>query len=275
MPAADRIPKSYVTLPQGQMHLRQLGQGPTTLLLIHWTPLSGRMWAAVAPLFAAAGYRVLMPDLLGYGRSDPRPDDWSIEAYADSLASLLTALEVERADVVGGHNGASIATELALRHPHRVNALVLDGCPILTDALRTAFRALTAMARPQPSPDGAHKALAWERAEGLLREYVPGFAVTQQTIDMVWPAMIDYLETSFVSSGPVAGAYDLSLRLPLLQHRTLLASAQTDTLASTFEQAQALLPSARTCVFAGHHPIHFAAEAERFAEPLITFLKAR
>jgi pimeloyl-ACP methyl ester carboxylesterase len=274
MPARDRIPKSYVSLKPGQVHLRSLGDGPDALLLIHWTPLSGRMWAHVAPLFAAAGLRVLMPDLLGYGRSDPRPEAWSMEAYADLMAELLDALGIGRAHVLGGHNGASIVAELALRHPTRVDRLVLDGCPILTDELRAAFRGLTSMSRPLPQADGSHKALAWERTEGLLREYIPGFTVTPETIDMVWPALIDYLETDFVSSGPVAGAYDLAARLPLVRQPTLLMTAEKDTLVSTFETACALLPTAQTHRFAGQHPIHFAEEAARFVKPVLSFLTA-
>lgn len=272
MPARDRIPKSYRTLGDWQVHLRDLGSGGQTLLLVHWTPLSGRMWSAVAPLFAAAGLRVLMPDLLGYGRSDPRPENWSIEAYADQLADLLDDLRIGSAHVLGGHNGASIATELALRHPARVDRLVLDGCPILTDELRQAFKSLTAMNRPRPMADNSHKTLAWDRSEGLLREYIPGFTVTVDTIDLMWPALIDYLETDFISSGPVAGAYDLSRRLPLLAAPTLLMSADLDTLASTFETACALLPSARTHRYAGQHPIHFPAEAARFVAPVLDFL---
>lgn len=272
MPARDRIPKSYVGLAAGQVHLRMLGTGPQTLLLIHWTPLSGRMWAGVAPLFAAAGLRVVMPDLLGYGRSDPRPDPWRIEAYADQMAELLDALAIGSAHVLGGHNGASVATELALRHPGRVDRLVLDGCPILTDALREAFRGLTMTTRPLPLPDDSHKALAWNRTEGLLREYIPGFTVDAVTIERVWPALIDYLETDFVSSGPVAGAYDLSLRLARIHHPTLLMTAEQDTLASTFAAACALLPSAATHRFIGQHPIHFPDEAARFAAPVLAFL---
>jgi pimeloyl-ACP methyl ester carboxylesterase len=265
--------KSYVDTRHGQVHLRSLGDAPRTLLMLHWTPLSGRMYEPVAQCFVQAGWTVRMPDLLGYGRSDPRPEPWSIEAWADSVAEVIDRLGLQSVVLLGGHNGASIATEVALRHSARVRALILDGCPILTDELRAAFKALTNVPRPLPSADGAHKSLAWERAERLLAEYIPGFTVTAQTIDLVWPAMIDYLHTDFVSSGPVAGAYDLAQRLGLLRQPTLLLSAQRDTLASTFAQAQALLPAAQAFQFAGDHPIHFADQAAVYAAPVLRFLE--
>jgi pimeloyl-ACP methyl ester carboxylesterase len=263
--------KRFVDTSRGQVHLREADGGGAALLLIHWTPLSGRMYAAVAPPLAAAGYRVLAPDLLGYGRSDPRPAEWSIEAWADSLAEVLDGLGVARAHVLGGHNGASVAVELALRHADRVGALVLDGCPLPTDELRAAFRALSAVGRP--SAEAAPR-LAFDRTVALLREYIPGFEVDDGTVEMVWPAMIDLLSTDFVSSGPVAGAYDLAARLPLVSHRTLLLGAERDTLAASFGPARMLLRPAASHLFDGHHPLHFPERAAEYAAIVTAFLAA-
>jgi pimeloyl-ACP methyl ester carboxylesterase len=261
--------KRYVDTAFGQVHLREAGSGGRALLLIHWTPLSGRMYEAVAPFFVDPGYQVLAPDLLGYGRSDARPAEWSIAAWADNLAEMLDGLGVARADVLGGHNGASVAVELALRHGARVEALVLDGCPLLTDELRAAFRSLAAA--PRPTAEAAPR-LAFDRTVGLLKEYMPGFEVDDRTIERVWPAMIDYLSTDFVSSGPVAGAYDLAARLPLVRHSTLLLGAEHDTLASSFAEATRLLRPMAQHMFAGHHPIHFPARAAEYAGVVTRFL---
>jgi len=263
--------KRYVDTRHGQIHVREAGEGGRALLLVHWTPLSGRMYEGVSPALAAAGHRVVAPDLLGYGRSDPRPADWTVEGWADSFAEVLDALGVERAHVLGGHNGASVAVELALRHGDRIDRLVLDGCAILTDELRAAFRALSTT--PRPTPDAA-RTLAFDRTVGLLREYIPGFEVTDAMLDRIWPAMIDFLETRFVSSGPVAGGYDLAARLPLVRHRALLLGAERDTLAPTFPAAERLLNPAATHMFAGHHPLHFPERAGEYAEVVNRFLSA-
>lgn len=268
----DRARKAYADTPFGQVHYRSAGpaDGPA-LLLIHWTPLSGRMYAAHLPLLAERGFRVIAPDLLGYGRSDPRPQTWSIAGWADNLLALLDQLGVADAVVLGGHMGACVAVELALAQPDRVRRLILDGCPLPTPELRAAFASMKAQARPQPAPDGGHERLAFQAAEGLLKHYTPSFTLDGAGLERVWPAMIDYLETDFVSSAPISGAYDLGERLPLVTMPILLMGAATDTLAGSFAAARALAPAARTAWFDGDHPIHDPAGAEAYVSAWLPF----
>ncbi|QMW24124.1 alpha/beta fold hydrolase [Sandaracinobacteroides saxicola] len=254
--------------PHGHIHLRDWGEGGTPLMLLHWTPLSSRIYMQAAP-YLARTRRLLAPDLLGYGQSDPRPADWSLEAWADSLLPLLDQFGIPQTDLLGGHLGASIATEFALRHPARVRRLILDGVPLLTPDLRAAFAALATT--PRPGPDSA--TLAWDRTIGLLTEYIPGFTVTPATLDMVWATMRDYLATDFVTSGPLAARHDLGQRLPLLIHPILLLGAEQDSLAGTFAPAHALLPHAERHFFPGHHPLHMPDRAADYANIINSFLE--
>ena len=261
--------KRYVDTSHGQVHLREAGDAAgKPLLLVHWTPLSGRMFAGIAPYCVAAGYRVIAPDLLGYGRSDARPTEWSVAAWADNLAEVLDALAVEAAAVVGGHNGASVALELALGHPARVSAVVLDGCPVLSDELRAAFRGMVSAPVPQ-TPQ-----VAIDRSVGLLAEYIPGYLAEGAELSLLWPAMIDYLETDFVSSAAVAGLYDITRRLPLLRHPALLLGAERDPLAGTFDQAMACLRPEQHHMFPGHHPLHFAERQAEYAQIVLGFFRS-
>lgn len=262
--------KSYIDTVHGQVHLRDEGRG-RPLLAIHWTPLSGRMFECVAPAFAARGWRVIAPDLLGYGRSDPRPERWSIEAWADTQVEVLDALGIQAASVLGGHIGASVAAEFALRHPARVERLVLDGCPLPTPELRAALRGLAGLGRPRAA--GAER-IAWDRAVGLLKDYIRGFEVGDESLDRIWPVMVDYLSTDFMSSGQIAAEHDLSVRLPLIAGRTLLLGAELDPLAGSFEPARAPLTPAAAHLFPGQHPLHYAERAEEYAAVVADFLEA-
>jgi pimeloyl-ACP methyl ester carboxylesterase len=154
---------------------------------------------------------------------------------------------------------------MALGWPGRVRALVLDGCAFLTPELRAALVGLSALGRP--AGEGLER-LAWDRAAGLLREYgVPVEA------ERVWPVMIDYLETDFVSSGPVLAAHDLAARLALLRLPVLLLGAEGDSLAASLDAARAILPGAPWHRFAGADPVHFEDRAAEFVAPVVDFLK--
>ena len=102
------------------------GQGRPVVLL-HGFPDSGRLWRHQVPALAAAGFRVIVPDLRGYGRSD-KPE--AIEAYsmaflaADVLA-VLADLDIARAHVVGHDWGAALAWGLASLAPGRVDHLAV------------------------------------------------------------------------------------------------------------------------------------------------------
>lgn len=263
--------KGYVDTRAGQVFYRQAGHG-RPLLLLHWTPLSSRMYRHIMPLLAARGFACIAPDLPGYGRSDPRPERWSMPEYAGVMLEVLDALGHTCVSVLGGHNGSSVAAEIARQAPERTDALILDGAPLLTPELRAAFAQLAESQPPVTREDGSHASQAFTTAVALLREYIPGFEVTDETLPLIYETLIDYLETDFVSSGPIAGRYDLAQTLPLLTTRTLLLGAERDTLASHFERAAERLRPAHRHFFPGHHPLHFPSRAVEYVDVLTDFL---
>jgi pimeloyl-ACP methyl ester carboxylesterase len=270
----DRIPKGYATTGWGQVHYRRLGEGERALILLHWLPLSSRMYAPAMPLLAEAGFTVIAFDLLGYGRSDPRGEPWSFPLWAESVREAARTLRVERAALLGGHSGACVATELALLDPGFVTHLALDGCPFLTPELSATFAQMRAQSRPRPSADGAHERLAFQAAAGLWRHLRPGFKVDAEGLERIWPATIDYLETDFISSASISATYDLAQRLPLVAQPCLILGAEKDTLAASFATARVLMPNARAHFFEGHHPVHDPADAARYVAPLLAFLNS-
>jgi len=96
------------------------------IVFIHGFPTSSHLWSDVATL-TPKGHRVVVLDLLGYGRSDPPAPgiDLSIRAHADRVVTLLDALGINYATIVGHDVGGGIAQSLAIRHPTRVSRLCL------------------------------------------------------------------------------------------------------------------------------------------------------
>jgi len=95
------------------------------IVLIHGFPTSSHLWRDVVPLLPS-GRRVVVLDLLGYGRSDrPMDHDLSIRGHAERVIALLDALRIQYAAIVGHDLGGGIAQYLAVRHPTRVERLCL------------------------------------------------------------------------------------------------------------------------------------------------------
>ncbi|MCY1410262.1 2-hydroxy-6-oxo-6-phenylhexa-2,4-dienoate hydrolase [compost metagenome] len=77
------------------------------------------------PEFAAAGYRVIVPDLPGYGASDKPETDYTLDFFVSAMFGLLDALDIPRCTLVGNSLGGAIAIKMALDQPQRVARLVL------------------------------------------------------------------------------------------------------------------------------------------------------
>jgi 2-hydroxy-6-oxonona-2,4-dienedioate hydrolase len=114
---------NVATTPCGLIEYATTGTGPPALI-VHGAGGGFDQGLAFGAALAACGYRVIAMSRFGYLRT-PLPADASATAQADAHASLLDALEIERAAVVGASAGAPSALQLAIRHPRRTSALVL------------------------------------------------------------------------------------------------------------------------------------------------------
>jgi pimeloyl-ACP methyl ester carboxylesterase len=106
------------------------GSGPALLLVHGWPETKRIWWRNIAPL-AAAGLRVIAPDLRGFGESDVAPDGFGdVASHSRDLAALLDALGVTRVVLVGGDLGGAVIQDFALRFPDRVERLVIFNSPL-------------------------------------------------------------------------------------------------------------------------------------------------
>lgn len=115
-------------VPVGDVSIAVADHGPADgvpVLAIHGFPDSARLWRHQIPVLADAGYRVLAPDLRGFGRSD-RPEEvdaYRLAAVAGDMIGLLDDAGLDDVHVVGHDWGGAVAWFLAIAHPGRVRSL--------------------------------------------------------------------------------------------------------------------------------------------------------
>lgn len=111
-----------------RIHVETAGpDGGRPVVLLHGFPDTGALWRHQVPALAGAGFRVLVPDQRGYGRSDKPAgvDAYGMAHLVADVVAVLDAAGIERAHVVGHDWGASVAWALALFVPERVDHLVV------------------------------------------------------------------------------------------------------------------------------------------------------
>ena len=111
-----------------QIHLAEFGAGPAVLMLHGGGPgASGLSNYARNVQVLARSFRVLVPDLPGYGQSTKGVGDDPFGDIAAAMLGLLDALDIESAHVVGNSLGGAVALRMALEQPQRVGRIVLMG----------------------------------------------------------------------------------------------------------------------------------------------------
>lgn len=105
----------------------------TPIVLIHGFPLNRTMWdRQVAAL--ATSYRVIAPDLRGFGGSTVVAGPYEMRCHADDIAALLDTLGIEKAIIGGLSMGGYVAFEFWRRYSSRVHALILAGTRATADS---------------------------------------------------------------------------------------------------------------------------------------------
>ncbi len=132
MDANSELTHAYVNVNETTLHIVQAGpeDGPL-LILLHGFPEFWYGWRAQIPHFAAAGYRVWVPDQRGYNLSaKPRGlDAYRIDELAADVVGLIDAAGQERAYLVGHDWGAAVAWWTAVSYPERLHKLGILNVP--------------------------------------------------------------------------------------------------------------------------------------------------
>jgi pimeloyl-ACP methyl ester carboxylesterase len=232
--------------------------GPPVVLLHGWAA-TVYMYRHALELLPAQGFRVIAPDLRGFGLSDKPITHraYALDAYLDDLAALLDALELGNVALGGQSMGGGIALHFALRHPRRVTALALINP---TGLAPVAFVSLLRLV-PQQAVSALGPLLAPRLiVELILRRvaYGDGSLVTKRTIDEYWSPT---QQPGFVRAGRAA-LTDFSWEpiapdaLRGLTMRTVVIIGREDRLIRDAAPAARVIPQAEVHTLTGGHCVH-------------------
>jgi len=245
------------------------GSGPA-VLLVHGYPLCRRMWRPQAEALREAGYRVIAPDLRGFGDSESGDAPFSMDRFADDMAGLLDHLGIEQAAVAGMSMGGYVLLNLLERHPRRIAA---------------ALFVVTRAGADDPAGKNKRTALADEVRRGrpqAVGEAFRGVLFAEQTPARM-PGIVAEVEGMMASADPqgLAGGLlamrerkDYAPSLPSFRLPCLVIGAEQDR-AIPPDQSEALaagLPDSTLRLLPGGGHMVNLEQPEAFNAALVEFL---
>ena len=269
----------WVRVQDRWMNIIDMGSGEP-VIFIHGLSGCWQNWLEQLPLFAR-DHRVIAVDLPGFGQSEMPVEEISITCYAEAIDELMQQLDIETARIVGNSMGGFIGAELAIRHPERVERLVLVAAAGLSiESIRTerkkglrhraenvVFFSLGHIA------SRSHQVALRPRLRAALLMLVaahpaklPGPLAAQQVLGSGKPGFSDALEAMC--------RYPLRDRLEKIGCPTLILWGDKDLLvpvkdADIFEK---LIPDARKIIYEDTGHVSMMERPDRFNSDVKAFL---
>jgi len=262
-----------------------------TVVLLHGRNFPSSYWAPVITMLSAAGYRVVVPDQIGFGKSSKPSGELHFDTLARNTILLLDHLRIDRADIVAHSLGGMLAVRIARAYPDRVAHLVLTAPigledyrlyvpPTPTEKIMENEDRLTA--------DGYRKQLETNYALKLPPDQVTPFIDARFNIK----GSADYQRwlRAFVSSSQMIYREPVVHEIPLVAVPTLFIMGADDhnapgrpnapealraTMGQNAELARALatrMPNARAEVIADTGHLVFLEAPDKFDQLVLGFL---
>jgi pimeloyl-ACP methyl ester carboxylesterase len=261
-----KLNASYLSIDGAMAFVEQWGTG-LPVFCIHTAGQSGVQYRETAAELAAKGYRVIVPDLPGHGRSEPHLSNpvTDLSYYAQWCIQVMTALEVHQPVVIGCSIGGKIALDIATRMGDQIHSVIAmaanaDRGHANVAGLRRELQDISAPSRSDRTYYGTRavvgKAVSAGRRELIARMHCREDPQVSISDLIAWGNhdIVDKLQDIAVPAHLVAGSDDLWID------------------AASVERATALIPGARYTYLdgIGHYPME---EMPDFAERAHVWIK--
>ena len=207
LPGYDFEPH-YLEIPDGEgddgtLRMHWVEDGPAdgeVVLCIHGEPSWCYLYRKMLPRFAAAGYRALAPDLIGFGRSDKPAErsDYTYQRHLDWLRSWFDALELDGVTLVSQDWGGLLGLRLAAETPDRFRRIVTANTFLPTG--------------DQPATKAFN---AWKEYSQNTPEFHTGAIIQKATVSELSPEVIAAYDAPFPDESYKAGARQFPTLVPV------------------------------------------------------------
>ena len=250
------------------------------VVVIHGLGANWQTFLDNIPFFART-HHVIGLDLPGFGQSEMPAEDVSISLYADIVGELCEHVGIREATVMGNSMGGFVGAELAIRHPERVESLVLISPAILWGEYRRA-KPLMSLARISELTVGrflAGEAPSIVRKRPRLRAatiYLGGIEYPHRLSPELQMELLATVKRTrgFTPALVAFGNYAVREELPRISCRTLLVWGDRDRLVSVKHAAQLadLIPDCRVEIFKNTGHVAMLERPERFNRVVAEFM---
>jgi len=116
--------EKFISIDGNKIRYLESGDSDKTIVLLHGLGASAERWEFVIPEFSKH-YRVIVPDLIGFGQSDKPLVDYTTEFFSDFLSNFLQKLGITRTNIIGSSLGGQITAVFTSQHQEIIQNLVL------------------------------------------------------------------------------------------------------------------------------------------------------
>lgn len=277
---AERTASMITTKDGTQIYYKDWGTGPVVTFSHGW-PLNADMWDGQMLFLAQNGFRVVAHDRRGHGRSSQASSGNDMNGYADDLAAVLEALDLEQATLVGHSTGGGEVARYIGRHGTRRVAKAVLIAAVAPFMLKTATN-------PDGLPievfDGLRANLMKDRSQ-CYRDFAvpfyganrPGANVSQGVLDQFWAWSMQAGLKNAYESIKAFSETDFTEDLEKFDVPTLVLHGEDDQIVPVKESARKaarLIKGAKEVYYPGApHGITATHQDEINAE-LLAFLRA-
>jgi len=261
--------EKFVKVDGNKIRYLESGNSDDTIVVVHGLGASAERWEYVIPLFNKY-FRVIVPDLIGFGYSDKPLVDYTSEFFSKFLKNFLKKINLEKLKIIGSSLGGQIAAQCASENLGSIEKLVLISP---SGAMKHSTPALDAyvMAALYPDMEGAEN--AYKMMAG------PGKEINQKIVeDFVTRMKLPNAKMAFMSTLlGLKNAENISEKLKTISIPTLIVWGERDPVIP-IKYADSFVSSIQDCRFyrmdnCGHVP--YVDEPEKFAKLVIDFLREK